>query len=211
MAVGAKVRAMFGPYEPVISTLWRSMFVDVDAWTRTIARWSPRPSRILEVGCGEGYSTARLAEMFPGVLIEAIDIADNLGRLYDGPPDAAIFRKVSAEKIAAETPCAYDLVVLSDVLHHVPNDQRLSLLDALRKLLSPGGTLALKDWHRSAIMPIHWAAHFSDRWLTGDRVQYLRRDEARALVASVFGPDAVSEEETIRPWKNNYAFRIVSE
>lgn len=208
MSIGSRVRAAFGPYEPVVSDIWRAMFVDVSDWTRVVTSWSPTPRRILEVGCGEGYSTARLVEAYPGIPLDAIDIAGNIGRLYDGPAGAANFRIAYVEDIAIEAPAAYDLVVLSDVLHHVPAAQRRSLLEAIRAVLAPGGSLAFKDWHRAPIKPIHWAVYASDRYLTGDRVAYLRREEARALLADVFGIDNITAEASIRPWNNNYAFHV---
>lgn len=208
MPLGARVRALFGPWEPLVSDLWRSMFVDVAAWTGVIREWQPEPKRILEVGCGEGYSTAQLASSFPGVTIDAIDIAENIGRLYDGPEDAARFRIAYAEDLACEAPGSFDLIVLSDVLHHVPKAGRRSLLSAVRNLLATDGVLAFKDWHREITSPVHWAVHGSDRWLTGDRVHYLQRQEARMLVQEIFGQDAIKRETWIRPWRNNYAFCI---
>ena len=209
MSLGARVRAAFGAYEPLVSNLWRAAFVDVAHWTGVVAGWSPKPHRILEVGCGEGYSTARLAEAFPGIPLDAIDIADNIGRLYNGPVDAATFRIAYVEEIAAQSPAAYDLVVLSDVLHHVPWELRKSLLEAIHAVLEPGGTLAVKDWHRAPAKPIHWAVYVSDRYLTGDRVQYLKREEARMMLCNVFGEKSVVAETSIRPWTNNYAFHII--
>ncbi|MGK2911966.1 MAG: class I SAM-dependent methyltransferase [Sphingobium sp.] len=185
------------------------MFVDVAHWTGVVAGWCPKPRRILEVGCGEGYSTARLVEAFPGIPLNAIDIAANIGRLYDGPVGAATFRIAYVEEIAAESPATYDLVVLSDVLHHVPSAQRESLLRAIHAVLEPGGMLAIKDWHRAAAKPIHWAVYGSDRYLTGDRVQYLKREEAREMLSDVFGDDGIVAETSIRPWTNNFAFHIV--
>lgn len=209
MAIGARVRAAFGPYEPMVSNLWRKIFIDLDEWTQTLSRWSVGPRRILEVGCGEGYSTARLAAAFPDCTIDAIDIAANIGRLYDGPPDRVRFKLITIEEFAKENPASYDLIVLTDVLHHIPASLRVSVLTAIRDTLAPGGVLAFKDWARAPLQPIHWLVHGSDRWLTGDRVQYLRPTECRTLLTEVFGPSAIEREATIRPWRNNYAFRVV--
>jgi len=209
MPLGAWVRGLFGPFEPQVANAWRALFVDLDQWTSVIRNWSPAPRRILEVGCGEGYSTARLAETFPGIPIDAIDIAGHIGRLYDGPPGAVTFRIAFVQEVAAERPGGYDLVVLTDVLHHVPQAERAGLLDAIHAVLAPGGVLAFKDWERAPFSPVHYLVHGADRWLTGDRVAYLRPDEARALVAGSFGPGAITAETTIRPWSHNYAFRIL--
>jgi len=209
MAIGAKVRAMFGPYERQISNLWRAMFVDLDAWTATVRDWAGKPApRVLEVGCGEGYSTARLVSALPDRPVDAIDVGGHIGRLYDGPAGAVDFRIAFAEDLARERPGQYDLIVLADVLHHVPQASRRSLLEAIRTLLAPGGVLAFKDWHRN-LAPVHFAVHASDRWLTGDRVAYLKRDEARDLLTSIFGPDSIAASASIAPWTNNYAYRVI--
>lgn len=209
MAIGAVVRRAFGRHEKRVSQLWRAMFVDLAAWTRQVAAWQPAPARVLELGCGEGYSTELLVAAFPAARIEAIDIADNIGRLYAGPADRVRFRKVFAEELAAEVPGRFDLIVLSDVLHHVPDAARASLLQAMRTLLTPGGVLAFKDWHRDN-RPVYWAAWAADRYLTGDDVAYLTPAEARALIEQAFGAGAITAEATIAPWANNYAFRVVN-
>lgn len=207
MALGARIRAAFGPLEPLVSRAYRALFIDLAAWLRTVAQWAPAPTRILEVGCGEGYSTALLAQTFPGVPIDAIDIGGHIGRLYDGPPGAATFRLAHAETIAAESPGAYQLAILSDVIHHVPADQRASLLQAIRTALAPDGVLIFKDFARTRT-PIFAAAYASDRWLTGDRVAFLTPAEAATLIEAVFGSGCITARTTIRPWRNNYAFRV---
>jgi len=209
MSIGAAVRRAFGPYERHISELWRAMFVNVDEWTRTCRRWVPDARRILEIGCGEGYSTDRLVALWPEARIDAIDIAATIGRLYAGPPGRVNFRIAFAEDLAREQPGAYDLIILSDVLHHVPLAARESLLRSAQALLAPGGTLAFKDWHRNRA-PVYYAAWAADRWLTGDRIAYLTRAEARKLMAGVFGDGRIVEECWVRPWRNNYGFRVVA-
>ncbi|WP_169805650.1 class I SAM-dependent methyltransferase [Novosphingobium rosa] len=193
-----------------MSELWRAMFLDLADWTQLVARWQPAPARVLELGCGEGYSTERLVATFPGAAIEAIDVAETIGRLYAGPPGRVRFRKMYAEELAKEMPGAFDLIVLSDVLHHVPAGARSSLLAAIRGLMAPGGVLAFKDWHRDTT-PMTWMVWGSDRFLTGDRVAYLTRSEARRVLEEAFGAGCITDEAAIAPWSNNYAFRIVPE
>ena len=82
------------------------------------------------------------------------------------------------------------------------------LLDSVRDALAPGGAFLLKDWeHRST--PIHWLCHASDRWLTGDRVRYLRRGEANTLIGASFPNSRIVKNARIRPWRNNFAVLLM--
>ena len=110
----------------------------------------------------------------------------------------------TAQEIAATESAQYDLVVLTDVLHHVPIDFRAGLLDAIRTVLAPQGALVFKDWQRN-YAPIHWLCYASDRWLTGDRISYMTRQEMRDCLAHSFGKDALIAEARVGPWRNNLA------
>jgi 2-polyprenyl-6-hydroxyphenyl methylase/3-demethylubiquinone-9 3-methyltransferase len=207
MAIGPIVRRAFGPYERQVAEAWRALFFNLDDWIALAASWAPGSRRILELGCGEGYSTERLAALFPDAEILAVDIAPNIGRLYAAPAERVQFRIAYAEDLAAECPGQFDLVVLTDVLHHVPGAMRPSLLAAARDLLAPGGVLAFKDWERRW-SPIHALAYSADRWLTGDRIAYLTLDEARDILAQTFGAAALGRTCHVAPWAHNYAIRV---
>ena len=207
MAIGPIVRRAFGPYERQVAEAWRALFFNLDVCCALAASWAPGARRILELGCGEGYSTERLAALFPDAEILAVDIAPNIGRLYAGPAERVQFRIAYAEDLAAEAPAQFDLIVLTDVLHHVPAAMRSSLLRAARDLLAPGGVLAFKDWERRW-SPIHALAYSADRWLTGDRIAYLTLDEARDILAQTFGESALGRTCHVAPWAHNYAIRV---
>jgi SAM-dependent methyltransferase len=195
---------MFGPYERQISELYRSIYTNIDALVELIVRWKPIPKRILEVGCGEGAVTQRLNAVYPYAEITAIDVTPRVGRLYRGALTRVRFVKCSVEEIVLGEPGQYDLVVLSDVLHHVPAESRQSILDAIRTALAPHGTLVFKDWQRNCA-PIHWLCYASDRWLTGDRISFMTRDEMRERLVRSFGDEALVAEARIGPWWNNLA------
>lgn len=207
MSAGAAIRRLCGPYEHRIASLYRNLYFDLDRCVEVVSDWSPAPSRILEVGCGEGAMTEALARAFPQSAITAIDITPRLGRLYRGERDRVRFLQTGVGELAEREPGAFDLVILADVLHHVPLAERSSLLEAIRAALSPSGTLVLKEWERRAT-PIHWLCYGSDRWLTGDRIAYLKASEARNLLGATFGLAAVTDEARIRPWRNNMMFRV---
>ena len=208
MALGPTIRKLFGRYERQISEQYRSIYVDVDAFVATVQSWAVSPKRILEVGCGEGAVTERLAAAYPDAKITAIDITPRVGRLYAGPRDKVTFLQSPVQEIAASEPRQFDLVVLSDVMHHVPDALRQDILNAIKGALAPGGVFVFKDWERNGTL-IHWMCFASDRFLTGDRVAYMTRKEARAMLGSAFGTGCITAEGWVRPWRANYAMRVI--
>lgn len=202
MGIGRVIRGLFGPYERQISELYRSIFVDIDSYVQEVRDWVPDPQRILEVGCGEGAVTERLASAYPDAEIVATDIDPRAGRLYRGRAEKVRFMQASIEELAARETRKFDLVVLSDVLHHVPMPMRQPLLTTIRALLAPGGSLAFKEWERTRT-PIYWLCYFSDRWITGDRIHYLTRSEMHDQIDEIFGREARIAENRVPPWRNN--------
>jgi 2-polyprenyl-3-methyl-5-hydroxy-6-metoxy-1,4-benzoquinol methylase len=204
MNLGPFIRGLFGRYERRISEGYRSIYIDMDAFVDQMRQWKPNAKRILEVGCGEGAVTQRLRAAYPDAQITAIDITPRVGRLYQGSLDGVRFIRCRVQEVAASESGQYDLVVLCDVLHHVPIDLRQDLLDAIRRAMALGGTLVFKDWQRN-YAPIHWLCYASDRWLTGDRISYMTREEMRERLALSFGAAALIAEARVAPWWNNIA------
>ena len=198
------IRKMFGPYERQIAEAYRSIYIDIDAFVQQLHRWKPDAVRILEVGCGEGAVTQRLSVAYPAAEITAIDVTPRVGRLFQGCSSRVRFLQSTVQEVAISEGERFDLVVLSDVLHHVPEEIRQSLLAAIRDALAPGASFVFKDWERSNA-PIHWLCYASDRWLTGDRISYMSRSEMRQRLARVFGDAALMDEMRVKPWWNNLA------
>lgn len=209
MALGPAIRRMFGRHERRIADLYRSIYVDLDAFMLQITRWVPEARSILEVGCGEGAVTERLASAYPGAQILGIDVSPNIGRLYHGPREKVEFSLNSIEQIAQSHPQTFDLIILSDVLHHVPRSSRPSLLAAIGQAMKADGSFVFKEWERRPT-PIFWMGYAADRWLTGDTVSFLDRAEARHALDESFGKDRVVDEARIRPWQSNLAFLITA-
>jgi 2-polyprenyl-6-hydroxyphenyl methylase/3-demethylubiquinone-9 3-methyltransferase len=207
MSVGAVVRGLFGRWEKPVAEAYRSLFVDLDAFVACLRAIRPTARRILDVGCGEGALSERLAAAYPDATITAIDLTPRLGRLFGGDRDRVVFRRVPVGEVASSEPGSFDLVTMCDVLHHVPPSGRAPLLADIGRTLAPDGLFAMKDWARAAT-PIHFACWASDRILTGDAVDYLVPEEAGAILASVFGAARVSVGETVPPWSNNMVFYV---
>jgi 2-polyprenyl-6-hydroxyphenyl methylase/3-demethylubiquinone-9 3-methyltransferase len=195
---------MFGPYERRVADVYRALYFDVDAFITRTREWNPNAKRILEVGCGEGAVTERLRIAYPQAEITALDVSSRLGRLYSGSRNAVRFVRCTVQEIAAVEPGQHDMVILCDVLHHVPKHVRQELLDAIREAMAPGGILVVKEWER-IVSPIHWLCYASDRWLTGDRISYMNRGELREYLAQSFGEATLIAEARVDPWRNNIA------
>jgi 2-polyprenyl-3-methyl-5-hydroxy-6-metoxy-1,4-benzoquinol methylase len=98
----------------------------------------PKP-RILEVGCGDGRICEHVAQRFPDARVEGIDIslrAIAFAQLCGG---AATYRRISLYDLQ-ET---YDVVLLIEVLEHIPKEEIERFLAKIHDVLQPGGSLIL--------------------------------------------------------------------
>ncbi len=206
-SLGATIRKALGRYERPISDAYRGIFINLEDLAARIRGWT-KPRRILEIGCGEGALAELLTRDFPEAEYLGIDIIAHLGRMYAGRTENVSFRQVEAQVLAEETPGEFDLIVLNDVLHHVPDSEREAVLDAARRLLAPEGILVFKDWVRRAT-PIHALCYVADVYIGGDRsVRYMDHAEQVGLLTQVFGPNSIQDTASIRPWTQNLAFVV---
>jgi SAM-dependent methyltransferase len=209
MPIGPLIRRALGSYEGAAAEGFRRVFVDLDDFIARLQEWVPNPGRILEVGCGEGAVAEPLAKAYPASAIIGSDICPTVGRLFRGDRSQMTFLQTPVEQLASARPGFFDLVVLCDVLHHVPPSRREGLLRAVAQTMAPGGKLVVKDWLPSH-GPIHWLCSFTDRYITGDAVEFSAKAKIADLLSCVFGATAVRREASVRPWSNNIAFLVVA-
>lgn len=207
MGIGPHVRRLFGRYERPVSEAWRRVFVDLNAFAREIEQRVESPRRVLEIGCGDGAVIERLAARYPHARLTGIDVCREPGRLFRGDETRVRFISSSAAQLCETEAQSYDLVVIADVLHHVPERERTELLCSAARLVATEGVLVLKDWTREP-SAIYLAGYCADRFITGDRVHYMNEHELRALAESVFGAGAISGEFRVPPWSCNLALVI---
>ena len=201
MSIGRAVRTRLGRFEAPVSDFYRARFVDLDSCARLLAG-AVEADSILEIGCGDGQLAGPLLERFPRATYVGIDVAPEVGRLFRGDRSRATFRSVESSAFLTERPEPFELVVLVDVLHHVPVERRRELLEDMRRLTRVGGHYAVKDWTRSK-SPWHYAAWGSDRILTGDTVRYFGEDELRSLAPSLHSGDPEVLSSSVPPRVNN--------
>jgi len=154
---------MLGHWEIPAVRMYRSRFINIDDLGRTIASIT-NAKRILEIGCGDGAVAEVLCREFPAASYLGIDVAPTPGRLFRGDLARAEFRSIRSADLLAEEPEPFDLVVIVDVVHHVPEDQRAALLGDAAALVAPGGTVVVKEWERGSGLA-HLAAYTADRYV----------------------------------------------
>lgn len=101
----------------------------------------PNPRRILDFGCGTGKSCAKLADVFPAAQVIGADLSEEALRHAD---DNFGSNRVSFANIVHLPQLErFDLCYINGVFHHILPGERQPTLVMLRKLLTPGGRLAL--------------------------------------------------------------------
>lgn len=207
MGIGPLIRRAFGRHERRISELYRGIFVDLDAFVASIQGNVAMPATVLEIGCGDGMVTERLARAFPDSSLTGIDICAQPGRLFRGDRSRVRFLRISPEELTAAEATRYQLMIISDVLHHVPHQNWRHFLAGAGRLLAQGGTLVLKDWVREPT-PVYALGYLSDRLITADRIRYPGETELKCIAERTFGAGALRFEFRVRPWHCNLALGI---
>lgn len=148
----------------------RPMFVgQLDQWLAALPdiqqRLLERPGRVLDLGCGTGWSTLTLAKLFPLARVHGVDLdqasveearraASQAGvddRVSFGHGDAATViapgRSVPIDGHETGSQTAqtdgYDLVCVLEALHDIADP--VAVLRAAREQLAPGGAVLIGD------------------------------------------------------------------
>jgi len=104
---------------------------------------------VADLGCGSGASTRSLRKAFPGASVSAFDTSIHFLNvatwLTNGcPKERVAFELRNAEATGLEE-ASQDVVALQFVLHEAPAEGRARLLAEARRILRPGGVLAILD------------------------------------------------------------------
>ena len=116
-------------------------FRNVEALTALAKLPAGKKLRAIELGCGEGFSTQRLAGMLPkNVTLEASEyVAELVPKARRKNPGMTITKESVYELKHKDN--TFDLVYLLEVLEHL--DYPDKALAEIRRVLKPGGVLVL--------------------------------------------------------------------
>ena len=136
-------------------------------WKR-LTSYLPTEGKVLDVGCGVGLVDYEVARARPKVKILGIDLSDEIiamAQSYNATPNVE-YKSVDLRCVEGQ----FDCILLVDVFHHVPPDERLALLEASSVLLSDRGYVLIKDIERNGGQ-ISW---FMDRVVSRAPEVYLQ-------------------------------------
>ncbi|HEY7961150.1 MAG TPA: class I SAM-dependent methyltransferase [Solirubrobacteraceae bacterium] len=137
-------RGLTGLYDPVVALTMRERTFRARLVAQVVAG---EPTTVLEVGCGTGSLTLRLAQALPAAAITGLD-ADAAVLLRARAKDRAgaiDWREGTATRLPMPEQ-SRDRIVASLLLHHLTTaEKRVALAEAFR-VLRPGGRLHVADW-----------------------------------------------------------------
>lgn len=156
----------FGARIPEYDNLMRRAVPGYEELTEALVAELPTQAEsVLELGCGTGNLSVRLAERYPGAHFTFVDASAEMvevtaARLADRVPtlaSRATFHVGRFEDLAL-APAGFDLVASAIALHHVAH--KAPLYRRMHELLRSGGRCCFADQLRMAHDPSeahHWA------------------------------------------------------
>ena len=110
---------------------------------RYIARHAEKvlSCRILDYGCGIGMISSYVKEALPLATVDGYDISDaSLAKVDPQTRRQGTFTS-DWKQVGAE----YDIIVIANVMHHVPPHERQDVITRLRNRLAPQGKLMIVE------------------------------------------------------------------
>ena len=160
---------------------------------------SARPtSRVIELGCGPGFYSARLAKRFPGLSVVGVDRSENQLARARSRAAAQQLTNCSFERVNVQqlpfTDCSFDALVASR-LFTVVRDPR-GVVAEMHRVLKPAGRCFIAE-PRYAI----WASiPLFVMWLLAS-VTHSANGYREPRTAKVFTPRSFENIFTVHPWR----------
>ena len=137
----------------VHAKIWSSGEVDGDRMLRqsyhqAIQQLAIAPSSILDLGCGVGMSTFALQEVYPQARITGVDLSPYFLAVaqYRSRQNQSNTDWIHAAAESTGLPdCSFDLVSACLMFHELPTTAARAIITEARRLLNPGGYLAIMD------------------------------------------------------------------
>ncbi len=158
-----------------------------------LARAHPVAS-VLEVGCGEGHVTAKLARFFPEAEIVGTDFSDEIIDIARREHPDIRFEKQSVYEISRRA-ARPDLVVMSEVLEHLEDPER-----ALAELAALGPAHLFASVPREPVWRVLNLARGKYIGALGNTPGHLQHWSARGFLGLLSRHFEIRAHKTPLPW-----------
>ena len=102
---------------------------------------------LLDLGCGTGLELDEIFRLHPDIRVTGIDLAPGmLARLREKHPERKLTLTVGDYLTVPLAPCAFDIAVAFETMHHFPPETKLGLFRRIFAALRPGGMLLEGDY-----------------------------------------------------------------
>ncbi len=209
MSLGRIVRACLGDrHARAAGRAYRALFVDLDKVSAIVAKELPPNAHVLDVGGGDGEHLNGLLALRADIRVSTIDVAPTVGQWIESRHRERVtcLPSTSLHDYAGSGRACPDVLLVSDVMHHIPVQDRESFLATAVGLFlrAPKMRIIVKD-----VEPAHWRAtlgYLSDRYVTGDRtVRPISRSELIAAVRRACSEIRWTETELFATDPPNYS------
>lgn len=210
MTIGKVARKIFGKKFSTVGLFYRSIFVNLHKVADSISSHIPQGAMVIDIGGGDGQMLNHLLSMREDIIVEMIDINTSVGGALkkDYLNRVKLYPATNINEYTLASSRSFSLVFLiSDVIHHIPEEIRKEFFYDLRKIFCKEKevTLIIKDvepgYFRSFL------GHFADCYISGDKnVSLVGRKKITFLLDEIFGDSVkIKETDLFKSDKPNYA------
>jgi hypothetical protein len=213
MTIGQIARKIFGKHFNILGKIYRAIFVDLSVVAQSISPHIPQGATIVDVGGGDGEPLNYLLSLRHDIKVKLIDtslcIGDAVKKEYLDRIE--LYPATSMGEFSIKINHKPDVILISDVIHHIANQARKKFFSELRTMVGDGKEVRIivKDFEpgyfRSSL------GFMADRYISGDNtVSLVGRADISYMMAEAFG-NTISMEETnlFELDKPNYALIFV--
>ncbi len=137
----------------VHATIWKGADPEGDRRLRNSyhevlsAQIGDSPQTILDLGCSVGMSSFALEKLYPKATLTGLDLSPYFLAVaqYKSPNNSAIKWVHAAAESTGLADASFDLVSSFLMFHELPADASRKIIQEARRLLRPGGHLAIMD------------------------------------------------------------------
>ncbi len=207
MSLGSIARVILGKrWFPVVGSWYRAVFVDLEKVVDCLPELAPG-AQVLDIGGGDGEMINILLRKRPAIQVTMLDLSPRLG-LFLKPEFRQRVRILPSTSLRDYATTEYpipDLVIVSDVVHHVPIEVRSSFFADLRQVLKgKTTTLFVKDLEPGYFRSV--LSLLADRYVSGDKkVSLVSRETVTTLVREAFPRASVQSTPLFETDGPNYA------